>query len=475
MSIATELTALSGHITNAYDAVSTKGGTIPANKNMANLDDAILSIPSGGQITNGIIEQYKALSTTVPADTFFEFAKGTVADGATAGPTTAGAAGTGGSQEKVIKLDSTRLCAIYMNGANLHIVVQSVGSDGTVTYGSPSLIDTTASNALSQITLVGTDTVVVVYNTVASTSYGYTKAVVCSVSGMSVVVGTPVQITSSNLAYGNVAPGVVATSSNSALIVYEDAVSSTSGLYGRVYSISGLALTAAGDPGLIATGSFGNRRLTVDLGNGKFFVSTAATKACIVTVSGTAVSAGDAATVVSGPYGATIYEAMALSSTSVFLAFNYFSADYSYVYGVVLSISGDTITAGTQNSIGGRDATYRGIALIGEDKILCVYDALNSDHYAKICTVNGTSFSSTRTTLAALAQNGTSPIMGGLIALSDSLVIGTATVTGTTNAMSYAIVGPLVIQASQTKIDGLTAEDITTSTAGDVWVLNTGS
>ena len=104
MSIATELTALSGHITNAYDAVGTKGGTIPANKNMANLDDAILSIPTGITITNGVIEQYKALSTTVPADTFFEFAKGTVADGVTAGPTTAGAAGTGGSQEKVNKL-----------------------------------------------------------------------------------------------------------------------------------------------------------------------------------------------------------------------------------------------------------------------------------------------------------------------------------------------------------------------------------
>lgn len=474
MSIATELTALSGHITNAYDAVNTKGGTIPANKNMANLDDAILSIPTGITITNGVIEQYKALSTTVPADTFFEFVNGAVADGVTAGPTTTGAAGTGGSQEKVIKLDATRLCAIYMNGANLHIIVQSVGSDGTVTYGSPSLIDTTASNAIAQIALVGTDTVVVVYNTVASTSYGNVKAVVCSVSGTSVTVGTPVQVTSSDATFGNTSPGVVATSSNSVLVTYSDGNIGYGELYGRVYSISGLTLTAAGNPSLIATGSSSDG-IVVDLGNGKFFVDITDTKACIVTVSGTIVSAGSAATVVSGPYGAAIYEAIALSSTSVFLAFSYHSADYSYVYGVVLTISGDTITAGTQGSIGSRDATYRGITLIGENKILCVYDSLNSEHYAKICTVNGTSFSSARTTLAALAQNGTPPIKGGLIALNDSLVIGTATVTGTTNAMSYALVGALAIQASQTKIDGLTAEDVTTSTAGDVWVLNTGS
>ena len=48
MSIATELLALQTHITNAYGAVNDKGGTIPANKNMANLSTAIASISAGG-------------------------------------------------------------------------------------------------------------------------------------------------------------------------------------------------------------------------------------------------------------------------------------------------------------------------------------------------------------------------------------------------------------------------------------------
>lgn len=48
MSIASELSALNGHIISAYDEISTMGGTIPANKNMANLPTAIASIPSGG-------------------------------------------------------------------------------------------------------------------------------------------------------------------------------------------------------------------------------------------------------------------------------------------------------------------------------------------------------------------------------------------------------------------------------------------
>ena len=48
MSISTELTTLSTNITNAYNAIQTKGGTIPTNKNTENLATAINSISTGG-------------------------------------------------------------------------------------------------------------------------------------------------------------------------------------------------------------------------------------------------------------------------------------------------------------------------------------------------------------------------------------------------------------------------------------------
>lgn len=51
MSIASQLTALEGNISNAYDMVAQRGGTVPARKNMENLDDAIATIPSGGGFT----------------------------------------------------------------------------------------------------------------------------------------------------------------------------------------------------------------------------------------------------------------------------------------------------------------------------------------------------------------------------------------------------------------------------------------
>lgn len=48
MSIASELSALNGYILGAYDEINTKGGTVPANKNMANLASAIATISGGG-------------------------------------------------------------------------------------------------------------------------------------------------------------------------------------------------------------------------------------------------------------------------------------------------------------------------------------------------------------------------------------------------------------------------------------------
>ena len=47
MSIATELQDLNDNILDAYTAIGNKGGTVPAQKNTANLDTAIASIPAG--------------------------------------------------------------------------------------------------------------------------------------------------------------------------------------------------------------------------------------------------------------------------------------------------------------------------------------------------------------------------------------------------------------------------------------------
>lgn len=51
MSIATKLTKLETDITNAYNVVVSKGGTLPTDKNTENLPDAINSIQTGGSFS----------------------------------------------------------------------------------------------------------------------------------------------------------------------------------------------------------------------------------------------------------------------------------------------------------------------------------------------------------------------------------------------------------------------------------------
>lgn len=65
MSIASELTALNGYILGAYDEIDTKGGTVPANKNMANLASAIASISGGGGDTTGWADVMHGTGTIV--------------------------------------------------------------------------------------------------------------------------------------------------------------------------------------------------------------------------------------------------------------------------------------------------------------------------------------------------------------------------------------------------------------------------
>ena len=70
MSIASELNALNGYILGAYDEINNKGGTVPANKNMANLASAIASISSGGGGGGGFATgTYTPSSTTTTSFT----------------------------------------------------------------------------------------------------------------------------------------------------------------------------------------------------------------------------------------------------------------------------------------------------------------------------------------------------------------------------------------------------------------------
>lgn len=65
MSIASELSALNGYILGAYDEINDKGGTVPTNKNMANLASAIASISGGGSFDLSAIPNLTGVASKI--------------------------------------------------------------------------------------------------------------------------------------------------------------------------------------------------------------------------------------------------------------------------------------------------------------------------------------------------------------------------------------------------------------------------
>ena len=63
MSITTEIETLKTNLTNAYTSISTKGGTIPTNKNTENLETAINSISSYENSLRDMISNRKGMTS----------------------------------------------------------------------------------------------------------------------------------------------------------------------------------------------------------------------------------------------------------------------------------------------------------------------------------------------------------------------------------------------------------------------------
>lgn len=80
MSIASELSALNGYILGAYDEINDKGGTVPQNKNMANLASAIASISGGGGGGGGIATGTFTTGATIETSRVVTHALGVLPD-----------------------------------------------------------------------------------------------------------------------------------------------------------------------------------------------------------------------------------------------------------------------------------------------------------------------------------------------------------------------------------------------------------
>lgn len=542
MSIATELTALSGHITNAYDAVQTKGGTIPANKNMANLDDAILSIQSGADITNGIKIQAKTSNGTVPASTFFEISNTGVAPSNEQNLMDYMYAA---QNQQEVQLSENTFFILYRASTSKTIGASVCQyTNGNVTMGPQYTVATNTFSTSytptmdSAIAKVGDNKVLVVYYDVnqSDSSKFSLYGVICTISGTTITVGTPSVVAAEPYqSLGSVYSYVIQLNQNTAILKYALNANNTTAValtisgatitagtpatldsyapqYNTIFKVSDTVLGMFGYSGRrarawdVISGGISNQReaifaSNIELrgasGNRNHYIS-------VSPVHGTnyyiGVTAKAYAVVEFGATDVTIVDQNILdaeASSSLMSHALVEMSDGSFVYAAIRSsISSATIT-GTR--LCGYRLVWDGVKLVttlyGDlDPSVTLSDSYSSDlMFGYRTSTDNAVFIYTSNNLSSGALRGVvvNPLTGvaypqGQISTNDysansanrAFSVGATTVVVffpyTASSRSYSKTMILnetaIIAESATRIDGVTVDDIGSSSYGEVWV-----
>lgn len=541
MSIATELTALSGHITNAYNAVQTKGGTIPANKNMANLDDAILSIQSGADITNGTKFQAKSSSGTIPASTFFEINNTGMKRSSEQNITSYRYAG---QNPKTVQLTENTFFSIYRSSTAKTIgACVSQYNNGVLTVGTERAVATNTFSTTytpttdSAIAKISDSKVLVIYYDMsrADSSKFSLYGVICSISGTTMTVGTPAVVAERPYqSLGNVRPYAITLSQNTAILKYALNANNTTAValtisgttiavgapatidsyspqYNTIFKVSDTVLGMFGYSGRrarawdVVSGAISNQREVIFASKFEFKGMSGDYNryVCVSSVPGTnyyiGVTARAYAVVEVGATDITIVDQDVLDTEANSLMSHALVEmdDSSFVYACIRSSTSSATITGTR-LCGYRlfwDGAKMATTLYGDlDPDLSLSGSYSSDLMVGAKTSTGSAFflyTSNNSSSGALNGVVIDPRTGGVYPqgqISENAYSANSTNTifslsPTTPILFFSYTASysnyfkamlldetIVINESTTRIDGVTAEDITDSSYGEAWV-----
>ena len=278
---------------------------------------------------------------------------------------------------------------------------------GTDTQMSTTIVDTIEAVALSR------STVLVTYRYYSSDHYIYGQ--VCTISGTTITTGTETAICTRDGAYGD----LVVLDSNKVMITYYTA-SSPAQLYARVCTINDTTITL-GDEQRITTALtletgynpiqlvvLSSTAVLLKYGGGQSgstsYTYYAVCRVC--TISGTTITTGNEQSI--NNVNAYYSNVVALSSTKFFVTYRQYLSPY-YTYGQVCTISGTTITTGTETQISTMATGENYPVVLDGSTVLVAYDKNNSIPYytyGRVCTISGTTITKgTETQISATTSD----------------------------------------------------------------------
>ena len=253
-------------------------------------------------------------------------------------------------------------------------------------------------------------------------------------------------------------------------------------LYGIVCTISGTTITNGSNTAIDSTNTNSGFAISAVLaGENTVFIahsygSSYHLYGVICTISGTTPTAGTDNVISSYGRSGYVVSATMLSVNTVFIAHSY-SSSYC-LYGVVCTISGTTITRRTDTLIDDNSDAGSVISAttLGGNRVLIAHIRGLSGStalYGVLCTISGTNITVGNTASISAATNSGS-------AISSTILSGDIVFIAHSNDSNYylnGVVEDLEIRVKAATnpdaIQGMTRTECTTSTAGDVWVLDT--
>ena len=450
---------------------------------------------SGGSINivNGIVEQYKASTTTINANTFVEFVNDTLISSDLYSY----------QGVKAVWIDDNKVFVTHRgdmdNTEKLCGVVCEI-SGTTITFGTAVAIAGRNTYFNVDVTMIDTDKVFVSHKK-SSSLYG----VVCEISGTTITPGTDTLI--SNTANTYEESKVASIDTDKVFIIHRGANDILSGI---VCEISGTTITVGADTEIsnqtseYSTGSYLFSDI-ISVDTDKVFIIHQYHNAnmggytlwgTLCTVSGTTITAEPEIEIdqdTSGRGFGYQYSSITLLDTDkIFITYYHYSD--SSLRGVVCEISGTTVTFGTAVSLDTIDASgmdymntrSNNIVTVSPDieKVFTIYDVgLNTRNLKGIvCTINGTTITPGNSIYLDdiyYSEEGLSAVVtdtdevfvthqGSKDSRLDLYGIHYSLMNNNIKAVS-------TIKESETRVDGITKTQCTTSVEGDIYVLDTAN
>ena len=433
----------------------------------------------GGSIVNAVIEQYKAETSTISANTFVEFVNHYIDNTLINASTAYDYAST----TSAVLIDTNKVFIAHGDANGFLKGIVCTINNSTITTGTDTtIVGVLNSSYGTSAVLIDTNKVFIAHS--SSGESGTLQGIVCTISDLTISTGgdTPLGTTS----YSSYA-SAVKISTNKVFIAH-DGGSSTRRLKGIVCTVSGTTITKGSVSTLSnSTGSSLYASATL-VGDNLVFISHSNNNSdkklngTFCDIFGTTITANSnysLSNISNSSYGMSV--CIDQTNHKVFIAHRY--GEYTndgHLNGMICTVvPNDTITLETDVRLVLRSVSNISAIKIIDNKVFVAYGRTNYRLNGIVCTINNSTISA-GTSVTLNSTNDSS--YGTSAVLIDTNKVFIAHRSDSTNKYLNGMVintpntditsDNKTITASTNKIDGVTKTEATTSTDGDVWVLD---